>query len=85
MPDVVGGRSYGGAAMDFSDEGTGSNSFDCGGYGEFGYVEKDDRLRMSVMMKVKTEVTSLIVYPSIYLRMNMQPRSSPGPEASRVL
>ena len=50
MPVVVGGRSYGGAAGDFSDRGIGSNSPDCWGYGGLRYGEKEGGLRTSAMM-----------------------------------
>lgn len=98
MPDVVCGRSSGGAAAGPSDRGAVSNSFDCGGYGRLRYVEKDDGLKTSAMMvklerrrrvKMKVEVKvkmktkiPLIHYPTIYSRTNVQRRSSP--EASRV-
>jgi len=98
MPDVVCGRSSGGAAVGLSDRGAGSKSFDCGGYGRLRYVEKDDGLKTSAMMvklerrrrvKMKVEVKvkmkakiPLINYPTIYSRMKVQRRSSP--EASRV-
>jgi hypothetical protein len=55
MPDAVEGRSCGGVPTSFSDEGAGSNSFDCDGKGCLGNAEGNSGgLRMSVMM-VKVE------------------------------
>lgn len=51
IPDAVEARSCGWMALDFSDRGASSNSFDCGGYGDLGKGEENnDGLRTSAMM-----------------------------------
>lgn len=55
MPDAVEGRSCGWKGIGLSDRGASSNSFGCGGFGDLGYVERNnDGLRTSAMI-VKVE------------------------------
>ena len=55
-------------ALDLSDRGASSNSFDCGGYGDLENVEENnDGLRTSAMMVKKMTIKVKVVWLIIYL------------------